>query len=83
MEEKKKQNRDKDNDRAWRKANTLLVGVNLLRSTDKDIIDYLEHETAKGKSKQGIFKQALREKISRETYDMMDYVAEYSPDYKD
>ena len=35
---KKKTESEQGNDRAWRKANTLLIGVNLLRSTDSSII---------------------------------------------
>ena len=66
MEEKKKQNRDKINEKRWRKENTTAVTINLLKTTDADIISFLDKEIAKGKSKQGVFKEALREKIERE-----------------
>lgn len=75
--------RDRKKEYEWNKENKVFIGLSLMRSTDSDIIGYLDKEVAAGKSRQGVIKEALREKISRETYDMMDYVAEYSPDYKD
>lgn len=66
MEKEEKKGRDKKNEKAWRKANKISFTVNLMKSTDKDIIDYLDREVAAGKSRQGVIKEAIREKISRE-----------------
>lgn len=49
--------------KAWMKANTTHVGVKLTNNTDGDIIQYLSQQP----SKQGTIKQALREKMARET----------------
>ena len=67
MEEKKKQNRDKENDKAWRKANKVSFTLNLMRSTDSDIIRYLDSKVHQGQSRQGVIKEALREKIEKDT----------------
>ena len=40
----------------WDKKNTVMVSVNLVRSTDADILQFLE-----GKQKQTVIKLALRE----------------------
>lgn len=69
MEEKKRQNRNKENDLEWRKKNKVNFTVSLMRSTDKDIIDYLDKKVEEGKSRLGVVKEAIREKISREKQD--------------
>lgn len=46
--------------KTWEKANTELISVRLQKSTDADILSYLD-----GKSKQGEIKSALRERIKR------------------
>lgn len=48
------------NRKEWEKANTELISVRLQKSTDADILSYLD-----GKSKQGEIKSALRERIKR------------------
>lgn len=70
-------------DNEWKKKNSVAFSLRLFKGTDGDIIEFLELQSKQGKSKATTIKEALREKISRETYDMMDKVAEYSPDYKD
>lgn len=75
--------RDRKKEYEWNKENKVFIGLSLMRSTDSDIIGYLDKEISKGKSRQGVIKEALREKISRETYAMMDRVAEYTPEYED
>ena len=47
---------------AWNKENTVFIGIRLQKSTDSDIIDYLE-----GKPKQTTIKKALRLLIKSET----------------
>ena len=42
----------------WQKENTVFIGVKLQKSTDKDILDYLQ-----GKQYQTEFKKAIREYI--------------------
>lgn len=42
--------------RKWQKENTVMISVKLQKSTDADILAFLE-----GKSKQTIIKKALRE----------------------
>ena len=42
--------------KAWEKENTVVISIKLQRSTDADILRYLD-----GKSKQTIIKLALRE----------------------
>ena len=68
--------RDRKKEYEWNKENKVFIGLSLMRSTDSDIIGYLDKEVAAGKSRQGVIKEALREKISRESYNMMDYVAD-------
>jgi len=41
---------------AWQKENTVMVSVRLQKSTDSDILEFLD-----GKSKQAVIKEALRE----------------------
>lgn len=47
---------------AWNKENTIFIGIRLQKSTDSDIIDYLED-----KPKQTTIKKALRHLIKEET----------------
>ena len=44
--------------RAWQKENTVMVAMRLQKSTDADILQFLE-----GKQKQTVIKLALREYI--------------------
>ena len=64
----------------WNKENKLFIGLNLMRNTDADIIEYIEQKQEKGESKQGCIKKCLRaakaleksiedEKITREKVD--------------
>ena len=48
----------------WDKDNTVFIGIKLQRSTDADIIAFLD-----GKTKQTIIKEALREYIAAHTED--------------
>lgn len=47
---------------AWNKENTVFIGIRLQKSTDSDIIEYLED-----KPKQTTIKKALRHLIKEET----------------
>jgi hypothetical protein len=42
--------------REWEKKNKVFIGANLMRSTDGDIIDWIEKQT----NRQGAIKEALR-----------------------
>ena len=47
---------------AWNKGNTVFIGIRLQKTTDNDIITYLQ-----GKTKQSVIKKALRLLIKTET----------------
>ncbi len=49
---------------AWNKENTVFIGIRLQKSTDSDIIEYLED-----KPKQTTIKKALKQLIKEETED--------------
>lgn len=66
MEKEEKKGRDRKKEYAWNKENKVFVGLSLMRSTDSDIISFLDNKVEEGKSKQGAIKEAIREKISRE-----------------
>lgn len=44
----------------WEKENKMFYGINLQRSTDSDIISYLDTVKQNGGSIQGAFKEAIR-----------------------
>ena len=52
---------------AWKKKNTTRYTLRLQNSTDADILAYIQEQTAKGKSVQGIIKDAIRLAIKNET----------------
>lgn len=54
---------DSEAKKKWKAANTRRVVMDLNHNTDNDLIQYLDCQT----SKQGTIKQALREKMARET----------------
>ena len=58
MDKKKKNARQQ----IWDKENTVFIGIKLQKSTDSDIIDYLQD-----KPKQTTFKKAIRLLIKTET----------------
>ena len=66
MEKEEKKGRDKVNAYKWERENKIIFSVGLMKTTDRDIIDYLDNETKKGNSRNSIVKQALREKIEKE-----------------
>ena len=51
--------------RKWQKENTVQISVKLQKTTDKDILDYLD-----GKQKQTVIKAALREYIENHKNDI-------------
>lgn len=59
--------RDKDHRREWEKENRLFIGINLMRSTDADIIGYIDKKTAEGHTRQGVVKDALRKAIEEDS----------------
>ncbi|HIS14660.1 MAG TPA: hypothetical protein IAA76_08810 [Candidatus Ornithospirochaeta stercorigallinarum] len=67
MEEEKERRKglDKEKRSLWEKRNKVFIGLNLMKSTDSDIIGYLDREVAAGKSRQCVIKEALREKIEK------------------
>jgi len=48
----------------WEKENKVFYGINLLKSTDIDIITYLDTVKQNGGSVQGTFKEAIRSYIA-------------------
>lgn len=58
--------RDRVKRRQWDEANTAFIGVRLMRSTDADIIGYVERKMEEGETKQGVVKRCIREAIDRE-----------------
>ena len=63
MPENEKQYYESEAKRKWQKENTVFIGVKLQKSTDKDIIEYIDKqkEADKAFSVAGMFKLALRE----------------------
>lgn len=59
--------KESDAKKKWQKENTVLVGIKLQKSTDKDILDYLEQREKSGLSKSGAFKEALRLMMQQES----------------
>jgi len=57
--EKEKRNKQKT---AWNNENTVFIGIRLQKTTDNDIITYLQ-----GKTKQAVIKKALRLLIKTKT----------------
>lgn len=47
------------------KKKKVIFSVGLMRVSDKDIIDYLDNEKKKGKPRNAVIKEALREKIEK------------------
>jgi len=66
MPEEEKKYYESEAKRKWDKENTTKVLLKLNHNTDKDLLAYLEQREAQGLSRAGAFKDALREKISRE-----------------
>ena len=46
--------------REWEKENRVFIGLNLMKNTDEDILDYIEQKQKEGFTKQGIIKRSLR-----------------------
>lgn len=49
----------------WNKENKVFIGLSLSKKADGDIIEYIESEVEKGRTKQGVIKDALRETIAK------------------
>lgn len=56
MEEKKISSNEK-----YKKEKTMMISLRLNKSTDKEIIDYLEEARSEGRSVQGEIKKMLKE----------------------
>lgn len=67
MSEEERKYYESEAKRRWDKENTTKVLIKLNHNTDKDLLGYLERRDQQGLSRAGAFKEALREKISRET----------------
>ena len=50
----------KESERNWKKQNTVMISIRLQKSSDADILEYLD-----GKQKQTTIKAALREYMER------------------
>ncbi len=68
MPDEEKKYYESEAKRKWQKENTKIISVKLLKSRDKDLIEYFEKMKAQDHeySVAGDFKKALREKIERE-----------------
>ena len=55
--------RDYKKQAEWKKKNQVYIGVSLSKTTDGDIIEYIESEVEKGKTRQGVVKDSLRQSI--------------------
>ena len=60
--------RDQKKRREWDSLNTVLIGVRLMRTTDADIIGYIENKVSEGETKQGVIKRSLRSTMEQEGY---------------
>lgn len=58
MSEEERKYYESEAKRKWQKENTVFIGVKLQKSTDADILQFLE-----GKQRQTVIKSALREYI--------------------
>ena len=86
--------RDKENRKQWDKENTEFIGIRLMKSTDADIIEYIDKKTEEGETKQGVIKRSLRYTMEAEGFSMSDggevqepaqdyaMVADHKPEYK-
>lgn len=61
-----KKGRDYKKEYLREKDQKAFIGLHLMRSTDADLLEYIETKTKEGYSKQGLIKEALREKQQRE-----------------
>lgn len=50
----------------WEKKNRVVFSICLQRSTDSDVLDYIDDVIKDGQSRNGLIKDALREKMARE-----------------
>ena len=58
--------RDYKRQSAWKKENQVYIGLTLSKTTDADIIGYVERKMEEGETKQGVVKRCIREAIDRE-----------------
>ena len=61
--------RDANKRKEWEKRNRYYIGANLMRSTDADIISYVEKKEAEGESKLGLVKRCIRTTMAIESAD--------------
>lgn len=60
--------RDYKKQAAWKRANQVYIGLALSKSTDADIVDYMDQKIQEGETKQGIIKRSLRHTMQGEGY---------------
>lgn len=60
--------RDMQKRAEWDKENTMMLSVRLMKSTDADIIGYIENRVEAGETRQGIIKRSLRSTMKEEGY---------------
>lgn len=62
--------RDYKKQAEWKRANQVYIGLALSKTTDCDIIEYIEAEVNKGKTRQGVIKDSLRKTIKEKHEDV-------------
>ena len=60
--------RDYKKQTEWKKQNQVYIGLTLSKSTDADIIGYIEDKVTAGESRQGVIKRSLRSTMEAEGY---------------
>ena len=53
----------------WKRKNNVYIGLGLSKTTDADIIEYIEDRVEAGETRQGIIKRSLRSTMRVEGYD--------------
>ena len=60
--------KDREKRKEWEKTNRVYIGVNLMRSTDGDIIEYIDQRVSEGETKLGTIKRCIRSTMDAEGF---------------
>ena len=60
----------------WNRENKVFIGLSLSKSTDADIIGYIESKQEAGESKQGTVKKCIRYAMAAEEREELSEIAE-------
>lgn len=60
--------RDYKKQNEWKRKNTVYIGIGLAKSTDSDIIEYIDQKVSEGETKQGVIKRSLRSTMDAEGF---------------